>query len=126
MLILVTLSGCMDSSDTNNDKDNNGNDTIPSTVEEMIIGTWERGDNRTFTYKTDGTLIIEAAAFDYRYWFEDGYLFDSSQGLDEAWEYKYNISFENNNTMIQTYLGYQYNGQWHNGTTRTYSFHRVE
>ena len=124
MFIAVALSGCIDSSNTKDDKYTNG--VIPTTVEEMIIGTWEREDNRTFTYKADGTLNIKSAAFDYRYWFNDGYLFDSSEGIDEPWEYKYNISFENIDTMILTYLGYYNENQWNNGTSRTYVFKRVE
>ena len=125
MLIIVVLTGCMDSPNTNN-KDTNDNNTIPTTIEEMILGTWERDDNRTFTYKANGTLNIQAAAFDYRYWFKDGYLFDSSEGIDEPEEYKYNISFENKDTMILTCLGYYDEDQWNNATSRTYVFQRVE
>ena len=124
ILLVVGLSGCIDSSNTKDYKDTNG--AIPTTVEEMIIGTWERDDNRTFTYKADGTLNIESATFDYRYWFKDGYLFDSSEGMDEPLEYKYNISFENKDTMILTYLGYYYENQWNNDTSRTYVFQRVD
>jgi len=124
MLIAVALTGCIDSSNTKDDEDTNGE--IPTTVEEMIIGTWERDDNRTFTYKSDGTLNIESAAYEYRYWFKDGYLFDSSEGIGEPWEYKYNISFEDIDTMILTYLGYLDDGQWNNDTSRPYVFKRVE
>ena len=124
MIVAVVLSGCIDSSNTKDVKDTNG--AIPTTVEEMIIGTWERDDNRTFTYKADGTLSIESATFDYQYWFKDGYLFDSSEGMNEPWEYKYNISFENKDAMILTYLGYYYESQWNNDTSRTYVFKRVE
>lgn len=126
IIIIVGLSGCMNNSNTNNGEDTNGNNTIPTSIEEMIIGIWERDDNRTFEYKANGTLILESAAYEYRYWFKGGFLFDTSEGLDESWIYKYNISFENEDTMILTYLGYYYDNQWNNDTSQTYLFHKAE
>jgi hypothetical protein len=107
LLIILGLSGCIENSDVEI------NNTTPDTFVEKIVGLWERTkDNRTFHYFLNGTLHIEGATNSYRYWFEDGYLFDTSEGETTAWIYKYNITFENNDTMVLLYLGYYLDDEW--------------
>jgi len=119
IFIVIFLFGCIN-------KENNNGNILDDNIENLIIGKWDRQDNRTFEYQENGSLIIKSAVYDYNYWFEDGYLFDTSEDINETWIYKYNITFENQgDTMILTYLGYYFDDQWYNENIKKYIFNRV-
>ena len=121
MLISIGLNGCIEKSN------NYINDNEENNFEEIIIGKWQRiDDNRTFEYKKDGTLIIQSMASEFQYWFDNGYLYDTSKNETEPQEYKYKINFENEDIMILEYRGYFYNNQFIDSIPEKYELKRIE
>jgi len=104
-LTTISISGCLDNSNENNNYKN-------LTDEEKILGLWERvSDERHYHYLENGSLDLENAENHMIYWFEDGFLYDGPK--NESLKYKYLVNFsENNETMTHQYIGYYIEDVW--------------